>query len=184
MSTHNGVKRRDFLKTSGAATTVAVAGGAAVAPLAATANGIEFSTLSEHQGYTLIGMARQLFPHDFLADQYYAAVIQELDTAAAEDPALAQLLTDGVAALDAATSVAWIDLSDGYQLVVLKSLQDTPFFNTVKGKTLVSLYNNPLVWRHFGYEGEAFTKGGYINRGFNDLSWLPEPPDDASPPVA
>jgi len=28
------------------------------------------------------------------------------------------------------------------------------------------------------------SKGGYVYRGFNDLTWLPNPPADASPPVA
>ena len=45
------------------------------------------------------------------------------------------------------------------------------------------LYNNPQVWQAFGYEGEAFEYGGYIERGFDDLGWLPDPPEDASPPV-
>ena len=78
----------------------------------------------------------------------------------------------------------WLELSDGNQLSVLRSMEFTPFFAKVKSKTVVSLYNNPLVWRHFGYEGESFSKGGYINRGFNDLTWLPDPPADASPPAA
>jgi hypothetical protein len=26
-----------------------------------------------------------------------------------------------------------------------------------------------------GYEGPSFDKGGYLNRGFNDLDWLPDP---------
>ena len=34
------------------------------------------------------------------------------------------------------------------------------------------LYNNPAVWRHFGYEGPSAEFGGYINRGFNDIGWL------------
>ena len=29
----------------------------------------------------------------------------------------------------------------------------------------------------------CFEHGGYIERGFDDLGWLPDPPDDASPPV-
>jgi len=24
----------------------------------------------------------------------------------------------------------------------------------------------------FGYEGESFSKGGYIDRGFNDIKWV------------
>ena len=59
----------------------------------------------------------------------------------------------------------------------------TAFFQTIRFKTIAVLYNNPLVWQAFGYEGEAFEYGGYIERGFDDLGWLPDPPDDASPPV-
>jgi hypothetical protein len=45
------------------------------------------------------------------------------------------------------------------------------------------LYSNPIAWAHFGYEGEAFSKGGYLLRGFNDLKWLPEVPTAASGPM-
>ena len=48
-------------------------------------------------------------------------------------------------------------------------------------KAVVALYNNPLVWRHFGYEGPSAEFGGYIDRGFDDLTWLPRPSEDASP---
>ena len=41
---------------------------------------------------------------------------------------------------------------------------------------LFVLYDNPIAWAHFGYEGEAFSKGGYLFRGFNDLKWLPDVP--------
>jgi len=38
-----------------------------------------------------------------------------------------------------------------------------------------------------GYEGPSFDKGGYINRGFDDLDWLPaaliEESPDATPLV-
>jgi hypothetical protein len=30
-----------------------------------------------------------------------------------------------------------------------------------------------------GYEGRSFAKGGYLQRGFNDLDWLPEPDEPA-----
>jgi hypothetical protein len=38
---------------------------------------------------------------------------------------------------------------------------------------MLTLYNNPDVWPKFGYEGASADKGGYINRGFNDIDWLP-----------
>jgi len=28
------------------------------------------------------------------------------------------------------------------------------------------------VWPKFGYEGSSSERGGYINRGFDDINWL------------
>jgi hypothetical protein len=65
----------------------------------------------------------------------------------------------------------------------LKAIEPSPFFQSVRLKTLMVLYNNPISWAHFGYEGEAFSKGGYLVRGFNDLKWLPEVPLGPSGPM-
>ncbi len=51
----------------------------------------------------------------------------------------------------------------------------TDFFGFIRRTTVLNLYNNADVWDVLGYEGASFDKGGYINRGFNDLDWLPEP---------
>jgi hypothetical protein len=37
---------------------------------------------------------------------------------------------------------------------------------------VVSLYNQPAVWSLLGYEGSSYEKGGYLNRGFDDVNWL------------
>ena len=178
-----GVRRRGFLK-SGSALGAAAAGGALGLGAAAEAGTrLMVDNLTDHEALTLLAMSRQLFPHDFLSDQYYATVVSDLD-GQADDGETAALIKDGVGTLDRALGVRFVDLSPGYRLKVLRTLEQTPFFKLVKGSTVVSLYNNPLVWRHFGYEGEAYSHGGYINRGFDDLSWLPDPPEDASPPAA
>jgi hypothetical protein len=46
---------------------------------------------------------------------------------------------------------------------------------------MVSLYGNQEVWKVFGYQGASYPFGGYLHHGFNDLTWLPEPPEAASP---
>ena len=63
------------------------------------------------------------------------------------------------------------------------AIESGPFFQSVRRKTVLVLYANPIAWAHFGYEGEAFSKGGYLFRGFNDLKWLPEVPLEASGPM-
>lgn len=176
------MNRRKFLQISGlaAAGTAAVASGAVlIAPDGGWAMSVH--ALDAHAAESLLIMARRLYPHDTLGDMYYAKVVEELDAKAGADPELGGLLKEGVGKLDNAMGVKWLDLSEGNQLAVLTGMEQTPFFQKVRSTTLVALYNNPLIWRHFGYEGPSFKEGGYIHRGFDDLSWLPTPPESASP---
>jgi hypothetical protein len=174
------INRRRFLETSshlavGAAAIAAAGGAAVVAPdLTWAATRI----ISPGQAASLTVMARHLFPHDALCDQYYAAAIEALDEKAAGDPALAAQLVEGVARLAQAMGIPFLKLSSGNQLRVIEELDGTPFFETVRSATL-ALYTNDVVARSFGFEGSSVEYGGYINRGFNDLGWLPALPNDA-----
>jgi hypothetical protein len=132
---------------------------------------------------TLLQALRVIYPHESLSDQYYAQVIAALDQDAKGDQAIAAMLKDGVASLDQAGPVPFLELSAGSQQKALAAIDTSDFFQTIRFKTIAVFYNNPLVWEAFGYEGEAFEYGGYVERGFDDLGWLPDPPDDASPPV-
>ncbi len=179
---NTGMNRRQFLQTSSlAAAGAAVVASGSVLMASDGAWALELSALNGHQGATLLRMSRQLYPHASLGDVYYAGVVEALDSGAKGDAGLAGLLKDGVAQLDAAKGVKWLELSDGYQLEVLRSIESTPFFQKIRGTTVVTLYNNPLVWRHFGYEGPSYEFGGYLERGFDDMSWAGEPSEDASP---
>jgi len=55
---------------------------------------------------------------------------------------------------------------------ILKSIESDAFFQTIRGGLVVGLYNQPEVWSMLGYEGSSFEHGGYLNRGFDDVSWL------------
>ena len=168
-----GMNRRQFLQASGitaAGVAATAAGGILIDPKGAWA--MSLAALDPHGAATLVAMSRMLYPHDRLAEVYYAKVVESLDQKAAADKALAGLLNDGVATLDRAYGVAWLNLSDGYKTSAIKSVEKTPFFQTVRFETIVVLYNNPAVWRHFGYEGASADFGGYIERGFNDIGWL------------
>lgn len=121
---------------------------------------------------TLVQMARDIYPHDRLSDRYYAAAVKAHDT---EDGAAA--IETGIATLDALAvgaghpsyaQMGW----EADRVALLRQIEATPFFQSVRGGLVVSLYNNPEVWPHFGYEGESYSEGGYIDRGFNDIDWL------------
>jgi hypothetical protein len=165
------VSRRDMLMSGGA-----VAAAATVMPVA-IAKAAEPVALSKESYATLVKMARDVYPHDKIADKYYAAVVDSLDTAAKEDAALKTLLEDGVAQLNQkAVALKYGDYgsvaSEDERVVLLKEIETTPFFQKVRGTMITGLYNNKELWPHFGYEGSSADKGGYINRGFSDIDWL------------
>lgn len=177
--------RRTFLRLAGGAAAAAtmMSAGVSLVPLSTEAGlwGLELKALNEHEAMTLLRVARRIFPHRTLADVYYAGVVKGLDEDAQKSADTARLLKDGVAALDRAVGVKWIDLSPGYQFATLQG--QPKLLDAVKGKAVVAIYNDARVWRHFGYEGPSFQYGGYLHRGFNDLNWLPDPPEEASPRI-
>jgi len=164
--------RREFLCSTGfVAAGLATSGSVVFAPDYSWA--LSPTAIDAHTAQTLLVMARQLFPHDRLGDQYYAAVVDAVDKQAASDAALRKLVAEGVARLDGARGIRWVELSNGARSAVLKTVEASEFFSTMRTATINNLYGNPLVYRFFGFEGSSVEHGGYINRGFDDIGWLP-----------
>ena len=174
--------RRQFLKGSGVLFgTIAI--GSPLAMLAPSpAWALELKALDSRSGETLLKFGRTLYPHETLPDAVYALLVKDLDAMAGADPKLAEQLRQGVLELDQAASGAFSKASAAKQMAAVRALEGTPFFATVRGKCVTSLYDNEMTWVAFGYPGESWSKGGYIARGFQDLKWLPAPPESASPP--
>jgi hypothetical protein len=124
----------------------------------------------------LARMVRCIYPHDRFPDGPYQRVAEKLDEAAATDAALAGTLEQGVRDLDAAKGTPFKELSDGDARAVVEGMSESPFFQTVRATAVVALYDQAEVWELLGYEGPSFDKGGYLERGFDDLDWLPDPP--------
>jgi len=164
--------RREFLQVTGVLTGMLAAGSplALLAPSRAWA--LDLTSLTSAEGATLLAAARTIALHDKLEDAAYAFVIRALDTAAAKDGALHKQLQEGVVSLGAGFTGA----PEGDRVAALRRVEATPFFQDLRRQTLSVLYSTPLAYAFFGYEGEAFSKGGYLLRGFNDLRWLPEVP--------
>jgi hypothetical protein len=168
------IDRRNFLKTA-----------AAVPPAAAVAvtTGLSIDgawadiarTLKPDTMRTLAKVARDIYPHDHLADRYYIAAVTPWDAKAASDPKVKVLLEEGVALLNQLAQASykspmrrWPGKNSASHSCARSS---KPISSASCVDLIASLYNNPEVWPKFGYEGSSAEHGGYINRGFNDIDW-------------
>jgi len=118
---------------------------------------------------TLLSVTRTLFPHDMLGDRFYWPIVASIDTAMA-DGSTQQSIRKGLAALGA----GFDELDQAGREVALGKLEGSPFFSLVYAETINGLYTNKELWQLFGYEGSSVEHGGYINRGFDSIDWLPK----------
>jgi hypothetical protein len=171
--------RREFLQTTTGVLTGVLAVGSPFALLAPSrAWALDLTSLTSAEGATLLAAARTIAPHDKLEDAAYAVVIRAVDAAAVKDEAFRKQVKEGVVSLE----VGFAGAPESARVAALQRIESTPFFQNLRTLTLQLLYATPLAYAHFGYEGEAFSKGGYVFRGFNDLRWLPDvPPADSGP---
>jgi hypothetical protein len=130
--------------------------------------------LSDSARETALRAARTMFPHDGFPDEAYEKVIRQIEVEGGNDEAVASQIEEGIAALDGSGSFGALDADA--QLEALSKAEGTPFFELLKATAVVELYDNPAVWKLLGYEGPAAHLGGYVDRGFDDLDWLPDPP--------
>lgn len=170
------LSRRELLKRSVAVTGSFALGGTFLAASDATW-ALELKALTPETMATLTQMARDIYPHDSFGDELYVAALKGHDEKAAEDAEFKKMLEDGVAMLDQKATDAGNNsyLGSGWEIdraAILRDVQDSDFFKTIQGGLVVGLYNQPEVWEKLGYEGPSFNKGGYLFRGFDDISWL------------
>ena len=165
------ITRRIVLR-GGAIAVPGIAVGMAIVPDAAWAQAAK--NLAPATLTTLARAARDIYPHDRLGDAHYITAVAGYDSGT---PEVRDLMSKGCATLDAEAQkrhgtsyLAVVDEND--RVAILKANQHTPFFNKLRSDLVVTLYNQKGLWTKFGYEGSSADKGGYINRGFNDIDWI------------
>ena len=121
----------------------------------------------------LVRLLRAAFPHSNFPDGPYERVADKILSQLDEDLYHRLVLEQGLATIE---QVGLDDTqADEVAEKLLQELADTEFFTFVCGVAVVSLYDDHEVWELLGYEGASFDKGGYLDRGFDDLDWLPTP---------
>ncbi|MBC7517495.1 MAG: hypothetical protein H7248_01190 [Microbacteriaceae bacterium] len=122
----------------------------------------------------LIRVIRVAFPHDSFPDGPYERTADTILKEAENSTWFRVALTQGLLTLSNLAGGDFRDLNEEDATKVLKRIESTEFFGFVRRTTVLNLYDNEDVWNVLGYEGPSFHKGGYINRGFDDLDWLPK----------
>jgi hypothetical protein len=164
MRRRTAISRRTVLQLASAA------GTAAVAPTPFAADKPKFSTLDSEQADILMAVSRTLFPHDFLENDVYTGVVKTVDAKAASDTHIRHALETGLGELGNGFST----MSEVARESALAQMQGTEFFRILYDETLNGLYRNPEIARLLGDEGSSLEFGGFIERGFDDIDWLPD----------
>ncbi|MDT7950899.1 MAG: gluconate 2-dehydrogenase subunit 3 family protein [Acetobacteraceae bacterium] len=168
--------RRGLLRAGATAVPAAALVGASISPTAAWAEAA--ANLTPHAMATLVRMARDIYPHDHIADVFYIKAVTPWDAKAGKDPAARDMVMTGIARLDSDAQdhhrsdylgIGW----EADRVALLRGIEATKFFSAVRADLVVALYNQPEIWPKFGYEGSSAEHGGYLHRGFNDIDWLP-----------
>jgi hypothetical protein len=173
--------RRSFVRAVGVLTGVIALGHPLAALLPSRTWAVELRVLSSPEAAALLAMIRTIAPHDTLDDAAYALVVNAVDVDAAGSAKARADFKAGIASL----GDGFASTPEDARALHLRSIESGAFFQSMRIKTLMVLYSNPIAWAHFGYEGESFSKGGYLLRGFNDLKWLPDVPlaDSGAMPI-
>ena len=129
----------------------------------------------EDAARTLLALIRAAFPHEGVPGTAYERAAATVQVAAEETTWMRVKLAQGLDSLQALADGRFTELTAQEALPLLLRVQHTTFFGFVRQTVVVSLYEDEEVWEALGYEGPSFHKGGYIDRGFNDLDWLPDP---------
>lgn len=125
--------------------------------------------LDDHQMATLTRLLRVMYPHDQFPDGPFERCAEAVRDSAQTD------LSAGLARLDELAGGSFKDADDASLRQLVDDLGQDDAVVAVHSVAVNVLYDDHEVWTILGYEGSSFEKGGYINRGFDDLDWLPEP---------
>ena len=137
-------------------------------------SGSAWAQSSDGNAGDLTRMARLLFPHDGIDDAVYAEVIDSILTDSANDAAMLNMLNEAVAALNAAQNGDWFEAGVDEQIAAMQAVEGEAFFAAILGNVQARFYNHPKVWKLISYPGSSVEFGGYVDRGFDDIDWLPE----------
>lgn len=172
---HAGMNRRMFLMT----TTMA---GVTTAAMLGSAGYVFAEALGDGQSATLLRMVQDIYPHpSLLTLDHYKSIVSSVLSGADADEAKAKDIQDGLARLDELSKSlhgkSYVEIEDAdTREALLRHFQNEGFFQGVRWTAYFAIYDNKEIWPLFGYEGSSVEHGGYIDRGFSDITFVPPGP--------
>jgi hypothetical protein len=128
--------------------------------------------LGQHELAVLERFGWLLFPIPDLGMSPYQRVASGIAAAVHAQPAQFTLVREGIEQLDAKAGGSFLDLPEPAQVGQLRHIETGDFFQFVYAAVRGRLFDDREVWALLGYEGSSLEKGGYLNRGLNDIDWL------------
>jgi hypothetical protein len=170
---NSSISRRKFLGSVGFGVAGTVVATTMIGCTTESENKTSMISLPEsgHISQTLLIMAKDIYPHEIVENKYYQKIVDDL---AKQEK---KLIGEGVAMLDqlSVEKLGQPFINVGYEpdrVRILRSIEDNPFFIKVRTALMFGIYDNEELFHLFGYQGSSWEKGGYINRGLNELDWL------------
>lgn len=113
------------------------------------------------------------FPHARLDAAFYSGVAGRYLAEIAKDPAAMAEHRRGLALLDGSYIAPFAQLPEMVRRSMVARYDQEPFFKALIWRGAELIYRDAAVWKMVGYEGSSVEYGGYIERGFDDIDWLP-----------
>lgn len=170
-----GLNRRMFLMTTAMA-------GVSTGVLFGGARPVVAAALDADQTALILRMTQDIYPHPDLLDiDVYQAITDGIVKGADDDEANAETLRTGLAQIEeqatALFGTGYVDIQDAdAREGILRQFQNEGFFQGIRWAAYFGIYNNPEIWPKFGYQGSSVEHGGYIERGFSDITFVPQGP--------
>jgi len=157
--------RRGVVRSIALAATIPLACGKAMGATAAAVDKRVAATAA---------LLRVAFPHGRLTPDFYRGVAETYLKEIAAKPAAVSEHDRGLALLDANYIAPFADLPPVIQKGLVEKVDQEPFFKAILWRGAELVYRDASVWKMVGYEGSSVEYGGYHDRGFDDIDWLPK----------
>ena len=170
------VLRRQFLRRLGQTGLLFALVPALLHKRIAAAESKSAPALSQPELRVLADLAYRLVPLLEPSSSVYQSVAEAIQHQTLQNAGLAQMVSGGIASLTNKTGEPWLELTPEQRAAVIQSIYPNQFLGLIRWTACEHVLRDTQVWANLGYQGSSIEHGGYLQRGFDDIDWLPKNP--------